>query len=646
MEFRERKVMVKYRTYIVRRLLLFALVCAWACASSKTADSVTSPDGALSVGVSVVDGNLSYQVVYKGKEIIGGSNLSILPGTKVALTGSTIRTSNTEWEPVWGQFDTITDHYNELVLSLQYDGVPATLYVRAYDGGTAFRYEVDGLPPDARPAFFIEYGLSAKDEVYMPAGEGMPKGPIVLGDLAEKDSLPYKWQVPLLVETDQGPFVSLLESDLVSAPGFSVIGFDFDKAKKKLFSKNRFEAGGTKLKTPWRLILLEENIGDLLTNTVPLNVAAPLALEDPSWIKPGKTLWDWRAHGYTAADGFTYGINTESYLRFIDFAAENGIRYFLIDDAWYTDVSEGHIEMSDKLDLDKVMHYAEDQGVSLLLYYDNHKGRYGDAALFPYYRELGAKGIKYGFEGKNVPFTRNAIQMSAENALLIDFHDGPVPFTGVTRTYPNAITREYCHAQQDSRRAFTPQSFIRMALINALQGPLDMNNGVFDISSVNAGEREKGPRAKNLYTTVTAEAARTLIIFSGLVCLPDAPEAYAEKSDLFEFIREMPVGRWDETRILHAQMDRYISTARRSGAAWFVGSVYNEPGGTLPIALDFLEEGKEYKVTYYEDTDETHFMDNPEAYRVREGTVKKGDTVNAKMVPGGGHCMWIRPKEN
>ncbi|MUH35550.1 hypothetical protein D9O36_06845 [Zobellia amurskyensis] len=392
-------------------------------------------------------------------------------------------------------------------------------------------------------------------------------------------------------------------------------------------------------------MLLEENIGDLLTNTVPQNVAAPLALEDTSWIKPGKTVWDWRVHGYTAADGFTYGIDTESYLRFIDFAADNGIEYFMIDDAWYTDVSEGHIEMSDKLDLQKVMDYAKEKGVSILLYYDRRQGDYGDAALFPYYQELGTKGIKYGFMGSDVPFTRNAIQKSAESELLIDFHDSPVPFTGITRTYPNAITREYCHAQQDSRRAFTPQAFIRMALINALQGPLDMNNGVFDITGVNTGEREKGPKAKNLYTTVTAEAARTLIIFSGLVCIPDAPEAYIEKNDLFEFIREMPVGQWDETKILHAKMDAYISTARRHKESWFIGSVYNEPGGELPITLDFLEAGKTYDITYYEDTYETHFKTNPEAYQVRKGTVKKGDVINAKIASGGGHCMWVRPSK-
>lgn len=212
------------------------------------------------------------------------------------------------------------------------------------------------------------------------------------------------------------------------------------------------------------------------------------------------------------------------------------------------------------------------------------------------------KGVKYGFMGRNVDFSREAIQKSAQSQLLIDFHDSPVPFTGIRRTYPNAITREYCHAQQDSRRAFTPEAFVKMALINAIQGPLDMNNGNFDITGINSGIRQKSPgKTNSYYSTVVSEAARTLIIFSGLVCLPDAPEAYLAKEDLFEFIQQQPVGKWDESRILNSKMGEYISTTRRHGKEWFVGSVYSQKGGSLDIKLDFLEPNLSYEVTFYVD---------------------------------------------
>ncbi|ALJ05397.1 alpha-glucosidase [Pseudalgibacter alginicilyticus] len=613
------------------------------CTNQKPYE-IASPNGQVKILLENKDGDLQYSLFGNDIDMVSNSKISMFQGLKVEVLGAKSNQVNETWRPVWGQFSEINDNYNELEVILDYEGIPATLYVRTYNGGVAFRFNLSEIPESKKPAFFMEYGLAETSSLYSPAGEGKPFGPIQIETLRTRDSIKHRFKMPLVVETAQKQYLSLLESDLVSAPGFNVINFNFDKQSGNLVSNNKFTSDEKKLITPWRVILFENNIGDLLTNTVPLNVAAPNQINDPSWIKPGKTLWDWRVHGYQAKDGFTYGIDNESYYRFIDFAAENDIEYFLIDDAWYTDVEPGKMTMSDKLDLDKVIKYAEEKGVELLLYYDRRQGSYGDEALFPYYKSLNMKGIKYGFMSSNVPFTREAIRMSAESNLLINFHDGPVPLTGVTRTFPNAITREFCHAQQDSRRAFTPQTFIRMALINAIQGPLDMNNGVFDISSVNAGEREKGPKKLNsLQTTSVAEAARTLIIFSGLVCIPDAPEAYAEKLDLFEFIQEMPVGEWDESKVLHAKMDSHISTARRSGDDWFIGSVHVE-GGTLDISLDFLKENKNYIITYYEDTEDTNSITNPEAYQVRIATVKKGDVVKAKMVSGGGHCMWIRPE--
>lgn len=606
---------------------------------------VSSPNGLVKVTLENTENKLKYNVLGDSLDLILNSEISILQDLEVTVIDTKTKQVNETWNPIWGQFSEIKDNYNELEVSLDYEGIPVTLFVRSYDNGVAFRFKIDEVSNTKTPSFLMEYGLAESSILYSPAGIKNPIEPIQISELGQLDATKDKLKMPLIIENNNS-FLSLLESDLVSAPGFDVINFNFQTSRDKLVSENDFNSEENNLITPWRIILIEDKIGDLLTNTVPLNVAASNKIENTSWIKPGKTLWDWRVHGFTTKDGFKYGINNESYYRFIDFAAENNIEYFMIDDAWYTNVKPGYMEMSGKLDLDKVTKYAKEKGVSLLLYYDRRQGSYGDKALFPYYKSLEMKGIKYGFMGENVPFTRDAIQLSAANNLLIDFHDSPVPFTGVSRTYPNAITREYCHAQQDSRRAFTPKTFIRMALVNAIQGPIDMNNGIFDISSVNAGEREKGPKKLNsLFTTVTAEAARTLIIFSGLVCIPDVPEAYAAKSDLFEFIKEMPVGKWDETKVLHAKMDAYISTARRHGDEWYIGSVHAE-GGTLDIALDFLKENKEYKITYYEDAEDTDSKTNPEAYQVSTAIVNKGDIVKAKMVAGGGHCMWIRPEQN
>ena len=92
-----------------------------------------------------------------------------------------------------------------------------------------------------------------------------------------------------------------------------------------------------------------------------------------------------------------------------------------------------------------------------------------------------------------------------------------------------------------------------------------------------------------------------------------------------------------------------------------------ESGRHLELKLDFLKPDTNYEVSFYEDTEESHYQfsggwnrrdavklkkpfkpveTNREHYQVRQGQVKQGDTVSAKIAPGGGHCMWIRPVKN
>ncbi|WP_205860200.1 glycoside hydrolase family 97 protein [Polaribacter sp. 20A6] len=632
---------------IVFSLLLGFVFLMNACSKNEEIKQIKSPNAAVQLSLDAVDGNLIYMLNWNNEMVVDASVLSIKPNSNIEIIKTETKTLNSTWKPVWGQFSEIQDHYNELVLTLKVDEIQGKLYARAYNEGIGFRFELDNVKPENQFNFYSEYNLAKNDVIYYPSGEAPPKGPLKIQNLTSTENKKQKFHIPIVVETASQKHLSILESDLVSSRGFKTMKVDFDNSTEKLISVSEIKNQKGKLITPWKVILVGETAGDLVTNSVTLNLATPNKIENTDWIKPGKTLWDWRVHGYTAKDGFVYGVNTESYKRFIDFAAEKKIEYFLIDANWYTKTSKGHFEIAKELDLQTVVEYAAEKEVELLLYYDRHKGNYGDDALFPYFNSLNMKGIKYGFMGNNPDFSRDAIIKSAENKLLIDFHDSPVPYTGVSRTYPNAITREYCHAQQDSRKAFTPETFIKMALINAIQGPLDMNNGNFDLLNINSGKRQKGPRKSNTYfSTVTSEVARTLVIFSGLVCIPDAPEAYAAKEDLFEFIQKMPVGKWDETRILNSAMAKNITTARRHGKEWFIGSVIDRKGGTLDINLDFLEEGINYEVTYYEDTPETDCKTNPEAYQIRKGMVTKGELIQAKLAPGGGHCMWIRPEIN
>jgi len=259
------------------------------------------------------------------------------------------------------------------------------------------------------------------------------------------------------------------------------------------------------------------------------------------------------------------------------------------------------------------------------------------------FHEWGAAGIKYGFLSQEtndrktfVDLTREITRLCAKYRMLVDFHDNPVHPGGEERTWPNRITLEYCHGQQDSRKSFGPEIAVTVPFINGLSGPLDMANGYYDLN----GLQNRSKVDKNgLNSTVVGETARCLINYSPLMILPDNGDVYNQKKDLFRFIRDMP-DTWDETRFLGGEPGEFIVIARRSGRNWFVAGNTNDKARRVDLKLDFLE-GREYNLIRYQDTKDSHFQKNKESYEVHIGSVVKDQVLTLPMAPGGGFCIKI-----
>jgi DNA-binding CsgD family transcriptional regulator len=73
----------------------------------------------------------------------------------------------------------------------------------------------------------------------------------------------------------------------------------------------------------------------LLDTDIVYRLASPTAIADTSWIKPGKVAWDWWNFNNIYGVPFRAGVNTDTYKHYIDFAAENGIEYVILDEGWY-----------------------------------------------------------------------------------------------------------------------------------------------------------------------------------------------------------------------------------------------------------------------------------------------------------------------
>ena len=625
----------------------------------EAAEVLLSSDGQVEVTIEVVDGDLNYSVALGETMLLARSAVGLAFSddvdavSDVTVVGRSRRDVDTTWTPVWGKSAEVVDRFSEITVQLQETATAARRFdvvFRAYDDGVAFRYSLasqDNLADGDTVRERTEFNVAANWPIHSVGRvERPPAGPTLSDDFATS-------RTPALVLADSGVF-AIHEAGLLDYPELRLSG-NGEKSHSLLADVNSVSFSGSLL-TPWRVLMVATEIGELLETQILETLSPSVRISDPSFIQPGRAIWDWRVRKLTYGD-VNYGVNTATYIHMIDFAAENNIAYLAIDAGWYGSERSAASDPTtaiDGLDIAAVLAHAEDKGVRVILYindraFDNHVME----DVFETWSQWGVAGVKYGFMGgtfysqDRVVRTVTAIETAAEHRLLINFHDSPVHPTGLQRTYPNLITVEYALAQHDDVRAFSPVDFLRTIFVNMLAGPLDMNNGFFDLNDIT---RKTNSRPGNdlqypeIYSTVATEVARTLITNTGLTVLPDAAEAYLEKDGMFEFIRQMPNARWDETRVLNAEFGEHVTVAKRHGRDWFVGSVIDESGGSLDIDLGFLDSATTYAATIYGNASDSHYMTNREVYDVAQTVVTASDTLTAVMAPGGGHAVWLRPE--
>jgi len=666
--------MNRYKSGLVLPIIVLGINVSLAQAQKSII--VTSPDGQLTVTLELTEGAPTWDMTRAGKALINTSRLGVQVASAELETLETVAvepSTHHAWvDTVWGKFARYENHYRQMDWTLRETGGKQRtlrIVVRVYNQGTALRYE---FPKDGQWGNQVvltdgitEFNFAGNGTGWAYNREHDPMGPQPLSQFAAAKGA----DLPLTVKCAADAYLAVLEAALFEQAPFRLApGANGKTEFRASFSKSTLAPGNS---TSWRVVLVGQQPGDLLVAPLLFCLNPPCKIDDTSWIKPGLAFWDWRAWGATTKDGFIYDLDMASWRRFIDFASRHNIRYLILDANWYgpefeassnprtsrdhlviqPDMTKPHIirkpapaDWADPIDVPALIQYAKDRDVGIVLYFnDVAKNNTPFEETLALYQKWGAAGIKYGFmkaKGQQkVLDTREIVRLCAKYQLLCDFHDGPVPPSGDERTYPNYVTREFCHSQSDAMRVFSPTGFCEQVFVNMLAGPLDMCNGLFALDNP---ARDRPRIFTNIESTVAAETARVMITFSGLSILPDCPEAYAEKADLFEFLSQLP-GTWDETRILHSAIGEYITTARRSKDTWFIASATNEQARTLPIALDFLEPGRAYSATLYEDAPDAHFQTNREAYQVRKMQVTRDTTINARMAPGGGHSMILNP---
>ena len=604
--------------------ILHASTSALAASEASWPVSVSSPDGHLHLVVDQIDaGRLSWSLRVDDRVLIQASPMGLALAGAVTPTaqGITHRKVETVWNPLWGKRTVVPDRFHETTFDLQ----AYTIVARAYDDGVAFRSQA---PSGANCAEQTRFEFSGDYTAWFYNGEHHNLGPDKLS-ACEGRRLPV-----MTVMVDPSCYLAIHEAHLTAG----------DPLVLQATKGTTTFSVASKPSDGWRVILFGRTPGAMVdSHLIELLNPPPAPGMDFSWVKPGVAVWDWRINGATV-DGFTYGMSLPSWKRMVDFAAENNIRHLVLDADWYgpefgkdSDPTKGGKVQQVR----EILSYGKAKGVGVWLYLNDVGGRnFPLEQTLKQYGDWGAAGVKYGFmkgspQEKNER-TRRITELCAQNHLLVDFHDGPVHPYGQMRTWPNAVTREFCHAQLDAHRVFEPKTFVTTVFVNMLAGPLDMNNGLADLTQ--AGRVDQ---SQPVPSTLAAEAARTLIVFSGATVIPDIPENYRKHPELLQFIaaQRQP---WQESRTLSGRIGEHIVMARQaSDGTWLIGAATNEEPRELEIPLAFLGSGS-FEALVIEDGEGSDYRTHVESYRSTRRIVSAVDSLRVKLAPGGGACVILK----
>ncbi len=628
-------------------LIAFVFLSLLSC-SSKGVMDFSSPNGAIKLLLSK-EGNTSRFSLLKGSDtLIHQSPLGLQLNetdftSDVTFSEPTQTTFDETWETINGKQRTIRNHYHEYKVKVAKTDDASLFYeiiFRLYDDGLAYHYH---FPQESiHDSVVIKKELTAlnftRDFTYWAYNrEHHTLGPIRRSEENIEMILP-----PFVIESDDHNFMAIHEAKIVDFAPFNI---NASQSNQAITFNTDYSQQNDSFSTSWRTFILGDRIGDLVESNLLVNLNDPCKIEDTSWIKPGKSLWDWRVWGYKTQDGYTYGLNTESHKRFIDFAAENNIQNLLIDADWYgaefshtsdpTSAREG-------INIEEAMAYAAGKGVGIILYLnDIGAKKFGLEKVLKQFADWGAVGVKYGFmtgsPADKVKQTRRVVELCAKYKLMVDFHDNPIAPSGDRRTYPNLVTKEFNHAQADARRSYFPETAVNQPLVNMIAGPLDITNGWFGLNNAHSRKRV----FKKIPGTVAAEVAKLITVYTGWMVLPDSPEEYLKKDDLFECVRQMPA-QFDSFKVLDAKLDEFVCIARQAGNDWFVGSLTNREARSITLDLDFLSQGQKYEAHIYEDAKDSHFLNNKEAYNIRTVLVDANSELRVQLAPGGGNAIHFK----
>lgn len=623
--------------------------------------TIVSPDGHLKASVALTAaGALAYELAYRQQSIVSQSILGvdIRPGglfcEGLKVTADTNVRHDVKFPIHSGKCDQGHDLCNELLVDVQETGGQQRRlrwHFRAYNDGLALRYLLPAQAGMDTAEVVAERTIFRFAENHRCWVHEVPNfqspfesefHPRKLGDLRPGQLI----CCPLTLQTESGLGIAITEAGLHDFAGMYLESLPGDRAAivSRLAPLQDGSYASVRSKTPlhspWRVIQLAPNPAKLIESNIIYCLNDPCTLTDTSWIRPGKVTWDWWSGRAPSGSVQQPGINDETMMDYIDFAAEMKLEYFLLDGGWYQ--TGDPMTSIPSIDLPKLVEYANSKGVDVMVW--NHQAdlKRQPEEAFAYYESLNLKGVKVDFFDRDdqemVQWAKDVVVTGAKHHLLIDLH-GIFKPSGFGRTYPNLMTHEGIMGAEYNKWSarITPEHNVTIPFTRMLAGPMDYTPGAFE----NATKDQFRPRniAPMVMGTRCHNLAMYVVYESGLQMISDYPDAIRNQRGS-EFLKVVPAS-WDQTIAISGEVGQYVAIARRKGSDWFLGVMTNSEKRTLDIDLSFLGEGT-YEGRLFVDG---HNADaDPKSLFIRQIEATSETKLTADLAPAGGLAGWFRKR--
>ena len=644
-------------------LCLLILLSLTTASKAQTNYDLQSPNGKIQIKVQTGD-RLTYTVLVNGNPVVANSTLALdIDHTTLGLNPKVKNSKPTSvsrevQSPVPQKSSKISENYKELRLEME--GNYAVVF-RAYNEGVAYRFETSLGQNDVK-VYNEEVGLRFNGDysVYYPKEESLFSHNereflyLPLKEIAKETIA----SLPAVVDTRAGIKLIVGESDVDDYPGLwlhgnsdnSLVGM-FPHYPLKEEAKNDRDVRVTQTADyiastkgtrtfPWRIIGIADNDANLITNQMVYLLAKPSAIQDTSWIKPGKVAWDWYNANNIFGVDFKSGVNTQTYKYYIDFASKYGIEYIILDEGWY---KLGNVlQVVPEMNIEELVAYGKQKNVGIILWvvWKTLDDQF-DAALAQY-EKWGIKGLKVDFMQRDdqpiMNFYQKVCREAAKRKMLVDFHGAIRPAT-MTRTWPNLINTEGVRGLEQNKwsKYSNPEHNVTLPFTRMFLGPLDYTPGAMvnsglekNFTAIFERPMSMGTRCHQLGMYVVYEAP--------LQMLADSPSRYLREPEIMEFLGPVPTV-WDETHVLAAKMGDYVAIARRHGREWYIGAMTDWTARNLDLDLSFLPAGN-FQLTAFQDGANADRLGHD--YQKVTSTVTNKSKVTIKMASGGGWAARIR----